>query len=159
MNIRRANENDTEAIMKLLSEVLEIHARLRPDIFISGTTKYSAQDLAEMYRDESRPIYVAIDEAGCLLGYAFCQLKTSPDIPTMLPHKSLYIDDLCVEESARGRHVGRALYAFVKAEAARLLCRYVDLTVWEGNEDAMAFYRSMGMTPRFTHMEAVIEND
>ena len=63
MLIRRANTSDTEAILALLSQVLEIHAWIRPDLFISGTTKYSAEDLARMYPDDSRPIYVAEDAA------------------------------------------------------------------------------------------------
>ena len=45
MQIRRAEEKDIEKLIVLLQEVLEIHAALRPDIFISGTTKYTAEDL------------------------------------------------------------------------------------------------------------------
>ena len=48
ISIRRARINDTEAVMKLLSEVLELHAALRPDIFISGSTKYTARYLRMM---------------------------------------------------------------------------------------------------------------
>ena len=47
MNIRRASEKDIDSLIKLLQEVLEIHAAIRPDIFISGTTKYTRSDLLE----------------------------------------------------------------------------------------------------------------
>lgn len=47
MQIRRAQVKDIPAIMKLLSQVLEIHASIRPDIFIPGTTKYTVEELTQ----------------------------------------------------------------------------------------------------------------
>ena len=41
MNIRRANEKDIPRLVELLEQVLQIHADIRPDIFIPGTTKYT----------------------------------------------------------------------------------------------------------------------
>ena len=152
MLIRRANLNDTEAILNLLSQVLEIHAWIRPDVFISGTTKYSAEALARMITDDTRPIYVA-EEDGAVRGYAFCQIKPAPGLPMMVPHRILYIDDLCVDAYARRKHVGLWLFDHVKQEARRLGCDTVTLNVWEGNDAALAFYKSMGMKTRSRLME------
>ena len=152
MNIRRACEGDTESIMNLLSQVLEVHAWIRPDVFLSGTTKYSAGDLARMYPDDTRPIYVA-EEGGRVLGYAFCQIKPSPATPTMVPHRILYIDDICVDAYARRQHVGLILFDHVKQEARRLHCDTITLNVWEGNDGALKFYQSMGMKTRARTME------
>ena len=52
MTIRRAVEKDVDKICELLSQVLEIHAKIRPDIFISGTTKYTHDELVEMFKDD-----------------------------------------------------------------------------------------------------------
>ena len=65
-------------MMKLLNEVLEIHAGIRPDIFISGTTKYTVDELKEMLKDDDKPIYVATDEQDACMGYAFCQKRKQP---------------------------------------------------------------------------------
>ena len=62
MQIRRAQEKDAERVLALLSQVLELHAALRPDIFVSGTTKYSRAELLEIFRDDRRPVFVAVDE-------------------------------------------------------------------------------------------------
>lgn len=59
MTIRRANENGIPRIIDLLGQVLQIHAEIRPDIFIPGTTKYMDAELSEMLKDGSKPIYVA----------------------------------------------------------------------------------------------------
>ncbi len=153
MIIRRACEGDTESILNLLSQVLEVHAWIRPDIFISGTTKYSAEDLARMYRDDERPIYVA-EEDGAVRGYAFCQIKRPVQTPPMMvPQTVLYIDDICVDAWARRKHVGLILFDHVKKEARRLGCSSITLNVWEGNDAALKFYRSMGMKTRSRTME------
>ncbi|MBO4265983.1 MAG: GNAT family N-acetyltransferase [Lachnospiraceae bacterium] len=156
MNIRRATESDIPAVLKMLSQVLELHADIRPDIFIPNTTKYSAEDLSAMFLDDSRPVYVAEDDGG-VCGYAFCQLQDPPFTSTMIPHKIMYLDDLCVDESARGKHVGSALFEHVKSEAKRLGCYEVTLNVWEGNDKAINFYRFMGMKTKETQMEYILE--
>ena len=51
MNIRRANEKDIPRLIELLEQVLQIHADIRPDIFIPGTTKYTEDELKEMLKD------------------------------------------------------------------------------------------------------------
>lgn len=156
MKIRRAEEKDSDKIMDLLSQVLEIHAGIRPDIFIPGTTKYTKSELAEILKDDTRPVYAAVDEEDRLVGYAFCMLQEQPKSENMRQFRSMYIDDLCVDESGRGQGIGQALFDHVKAEAQRLGCREVTLNVWEGNDSAKAFYEHRGMKPMKTIMEMIL---
>ena len=158
MQIRRAEEKDIPRILKLLGQVLEVHAAIRPDIFVSGTTKYSQEDLKLMVLDDEKPIYVA-DENGEVLGYAFCQLKEQPFTSTMVPFKSFYIDDLCVDETSRGKHVGKELFDHVKKEAGRLGCYEVTLNVWTGNDSAERFYEKMGMKVKEKQMEIILDKN
>ena len=156
MNIRRAQEKDMDKVIELLSQVLEIHAAIRPDIFIPGTTKYTREELLDIFADDSRPVYVATDAADNVIGYAFCQLKQQPFSNNMIQFRSLFIDDLCVEGSARGQHVGETLFDHVKKEARRLGCYEVTLNVWEGN-DARTFYEKMGMKVKESQMEFILD--
>lgn len=155
MEIRRATERDIKDILRLLSQVLEIHAQIRPDIFIPGTTKYKEDELSVIIKDENRPVFVA-EEEGNILGYCFCVIKTPAFETTMKPQKSLYIDDLCVDSSARSGGVGKALFEYVKERAKELGCNEITLAVWEGNDGARAFYDKMGMKPKETIMELKI---
>lgn len=157
--VRRANENDIPRVLALLSQVLEVHARIRPDIFISGTTKYGAEELKAMFRDETKPVYVAQDENGNVTGYVMCRLREPPFSSTMAPRKTLYIDDLCVDENVRGKHIGEALFRYAAAQAQKLGCYDVTLNVWEGNDAAKGFYEKMGMRPRETQMELILPAD
>ena len=70
MKIRKAEEKDIPRLLALLGQVLQIHAEIRPDIFISGTTKYTVGQLAELLKQEDKPIYVAVDEDDVCRGYA-----------------------------------------------------------------------------------------
>ena len=156
MNVRRANEKDIPRLLELLQQVLEIHAEIRPDIFISGTTKYTDDELLQMILDDTNPIYVAVDEKNLCMGYAFCQLKEQPFSNNMVPFTSLFIDDLCVDQSLRGQHIGESLFEFVKAEAKRLGCYEVTLNVWAGNTSAEHFYEKMGMKTKERQMEYIL---
>lgn len=157
MNIRRAVEKDIDKVNNLLSQVLELHADIRPDIFIPGTTKYTNEELLQIFGDDNRPVYVAVDEADKVLGYAFCILKEQPFSNNMIPFQSLFIDDLCVDEATRGMHVGQALFEYVRQEAIRMGCYEITLNVWEGNENARRFYEKMGLKPKETQLEYILK--
>ena len=156
MTIRRANENDIPRLLELLEQVLQIHADIRPDIFIPGTTKYTNEELTQMIKDDTKPIYVAADENDNCLGYAFCQLREQPFSNNMVPFTSLFIDDLCVDASIRGQHIGEKLFVHVKEEAKRLGCYEVTLNVWARNTSAEKFYEKMGLKTKERQMEYIL---
>lgn len=156
MKIRKAEEKDIPRLLALLGQVLQIHAEIRPDIFISGTTKYTVGQLAELLKQEDKPIYVAVDEDDVCMGYAFCQLKEQPFSTNMVPFKSLFIDDLCVDRQARGQHIGESLFEYVKQQAKELGCYEVTLNVWAGNTSAEHFYEKMGMKTKERQMEYIL---
>ena len=157
MEIRLANTGDIPGMIELLKQVGEVHHNIRPDLFRAGAQKYSEEDLAALLKDDLRPIFVAL-EAGKLLGYCFCILEEITGNPVLRDDRSLYIDDLCVDESCRGQHVGSKLYSHVLSFAKKQGCRSVTLNVWCGNDSAMAFYESRGMKPRKIYMETSLEN-
>lgn len=156
MQIRRAAEKDIDRINELLGQVLEIHADIRPDIFIPGTTKYTNAELADMTKDDNKPIYVAVDDEDYVMGYAFCQIRKQPFSNNMIQFDTMFIDDLCVDEEIRGKHIGEALFVFVKEEAKRRNCYDVTLNVWEGNNSARHFYDKMGLKVKESQLEIIL---
>ena len=156
MNIRRAEEKDIPKILDLLSQVLELHAALRPDYFIPGTTKYTAEELKTMIGNDMDPIYVAADEEDSVMGYIFCEIREQPAGNNTVPFRYIYIDDLCVDEQFRGKHIAAGLFEFVRQESVRLGCYEITLNVWEGNDSARIFYEKMGFKPLKTTMEFIL---
>ena len=148
--------NDTEKVLELLSQVLEIHAVIRPDLFVSGTRKYTREELQEIFEDDSRPVFLAEDSDNRVMGYCFCQLQETKDSNNLRDSRSLYIDDLCVDEKLRGQHAGKFLCDYVLDYARSRGCYDVTLNVWKGNDAAEAFYQKMGFTVRKTVMEKLL---
>ena len=156
MKIRRAKEQDMSGINSLLDQVLMVHHNGRPDLFRSNTRKYMDEELLAIIRDDSRPIFVEVDEQEKVLGYAFCVFQQHMDDNILTDIKTLYIDDLCVDESLRGQHIGRQLYDHVLKFAKEQGCYNVTLNVWECNPGAKKFYESCGLTPYRTGMEKIL---
>lgn len=156
MKIRDAQPKDSEKIINLLQQVLELHAKIRPDIFIPGTTKYTPEELKGLLNDQKKPIYVAVDDEDRVIGYAFCQIKEQPFSTNMIPFKSMFIDDLCVDSTCRGQHIGEQLFEYVKAQARKIGCYEVTLNVWAGNTGAERFYEKMGMKTKERMMEFIL---
>ena len=151
---RRANKTDIPGIIELLHQVNMVHHELRPDLFKPNTTKYDEQELEDLLCDDSKPIFV-FDNDG-VLGYAFCMVTEVKDDILLQDIKTLYIDDICVDEKARGKHVGKALYEHVLAYARSIGCNNITLNVWDGNDPALCFYRNMGMKIQKTTMEILL---
>lgn len=155
MEIRLACAGDIPGMIDLLLQVGEVHHKIRPDLFRAGAQKYDEAALKELLKDANRPIFAAVED-GKLLGYCFCILETTKDNPVLMDQKSLYIDDLCVDENIRGKHVGSALYDYAVNYARKIGCDTVTLNVWCGNDSAMHFYEKQGLKPRNIHMETVL---
>ena len=154
--IRKAEKRDIPGIIGLLHQVNMVHHVLRPDLFKPHTTKYNEQELEALMGDESKPIFVFED--GAILGHAFCMITEVKDNILLQDIKTLYIDDIYVDENARGKHVGKALYEFVHNYAQSIGCNNITLNVWEGNDAALSFYRNMGMKVQKTTMEIRLDS-
>ena len=152
--IRKAEKKDIPGIIELLHQVNMVHHVLRPDLFKPYTTKYNEQELEALIGDDSKPIFVFED--GGVLGHAFCMITEVKGDKLLQDIKTLYIDDICVDEKARGKHVGKALYEYVRDYAQSIGCNNITLNVWDGNNAALSFYKNMGMKVQKTTMEIVL---
>ncbi len=156
MIIRKANDGDRKRIGELLSQVLEVHHKARPDIFRTGAKKYTDEELCEILKDDRRPIFVAEDEDGIVTGYAFCILVQHIEDNILTDIKTLYIDDLCVDEGRRGQGIGRMLYDYVAEYAVKQGCYNLTLNVWADNRSALGFYESLGLRKQKIGMELIL---
>lgn len=146
--IRKANVHDLDGINHLLYQVNNVHADGRPDLFQHGSKKYNDDELLKIIEDPSRPIFVYENDQNQILGYTFCVVQHNYE-----NKKTLYIDDLCVDEKCRGQHIGQQLYQNVVKYAKENDFYHITLNVWCLNESAMKFYEKCGLTPLKIMME------
>ncbi len=153
--VRKALEKDIPKIEDLLAQVCLVHHKGRPDIFNVGR-KYSSEELTVILKDESRPILVSVDENDEVMGYCFCIYQQHVNNSVLTDIKTLYIDDLCVDERLRGRHIGKELYEAAVKLAKDSGCYNLTLNVWCCNPSAMKFYESQGLVPQKISMERLL---
>ena len=155
MEIRRANKGDIDGLKRLLRQVLEVHHSGRPDLFKTNVTKYTTEELSDLICDNERPIFVALDKK-TVVGYVFCVFVQHKDDNILTDIKTLYIDDLCIDENHRGKHIGRELYEAALDFAKENGCYNLTLNVWSCNASALRFYESLGLVPQKIGMEVVL---
>ena len=153
--IRLAQNKDIEKIGDLLSQVDLVHHNGRPDIFKIGR-KYNETELKEMMGDKSRPILVSVDENDNVMGYCFCIFQQKVNDSVLTDIKTLYIDDLCVDETLRGKNIGKELYEAAKKLAREEGCYNLTLNVWSCNPSALRFYEKCGLVPQKIGMEVIL---
>ena len=155
IKIRRANQGDLAEVKELLDQVNMVHHLGRPDIFNIGR-KYNDAQILAIFKDQERPVFVAVDQNDKAMGYAFCVFQEHKNDNMLTDIKTLYIDDLCVFENLRGKRIGRALYDHVLAFAKENGCYNVTLNVWGCNKAAQKFYEKLGMTVQKIGMETIL---
>lgn len=156
MTVRFACEKDIPQMNSLLYQVERVHQQGRPDLFKEGAKKYTDNELKDMLKDKTKPIFAAVDENDVMKGYAFCVFQEHNGDNVLTDIKTLYIDDLCVDENCRGQHIGSVLYEAVKKFAKEQGCYNVTLNVWECNPSARKFYEKTGLKPYKTGMEVIL---
>ena len=156
--VRLMEERDIPKIMDLLVQVNLVHAKGRPDIF-KENTKFSPEDVKNSFLgNKEQPVYVYVEKDAEgreeVLGHAFCEVRDSKGNSILAPRKTLYIDDICVDENARGRGVGRKLFEHVEKLAQEEGdFEAITLNVWNFNRPAYDFYMEMGFEPLHTILE------
>ena len=157
MSIRLAQPKDIPDLLRLLEQILSVHHQARPDIFKEEGSKYSGQDLENLMMQEQTPIFVYENSDGQILGHLFVTIKEVTDNPVLQPIKTLFIEDLCVDQATRGQKIGDQLYQFAVSYAKEIGCYNLTLNVWNDNEGALRFYQRQGMKPQETVMETIID--
>ncbi|MBR5405560.1 MAG: GNAT family N-acetyltransferase [Oscillospiraceae bacterium] len=154
--IRRALPADIPGIIRLLYQVDMVHHRGRPDIFRGPAAKYGEAELNSILADDRTPVFVWLDDSGTVRGHAFCILQQHLHHPVLTDIRTLYIDDICVDETCRRQHIGEQLFRTVTDFARASGCYNVTLNVWACNPDAQAFYEKCGMKPQKIGMETIL---
>ena len=154
--VRRAKLKDIPRILELLVQVDLVHHRGRPDIFKGPATKYSRDQLEAIIANDNTPVFVCTDGNDIPLGHAFCIHKQITGDPVLTDIRTLYIDDICVDEGARGRHIGKALYEHIVCYGREHGFYNITLNGWTCNPSALSFYEAMGLVPQKICMEKIL---
>lgn len=149
--IHKPTIDDYDAVRALVAEVHALHHAARSDVY-AADAHFSCEYYAALLADENAFPVAAYDDAA-LIGFASAFIKPPNPNPAMRPHRIAYIDDICVHSGCRDRGIGTLLYNETVRLAKERGADTLMLTVWAFNENAIRFYKRLGMTERNINME------
>jgi len=134
-----------EVAANVTPELVQAFARLVPQLSPSNPPPAEAE-LAELVASSATTLFVARTDDGTIAGtLTLCTFR----IPTGM---RAWIEDVVVDDAARGQGLGKALTQAAVDEAARRGARTVDLTSRPSREAANRLYRSLGFERRDTNV-------
>jgi ribosomal protein S18 acetylase RimI-like enzyme len=157
IRIRKAEKKDAKKLSELLITIAQLHHDGRPDIYGAGGAKHNIADVEKKIENKDELILVAVNEDDVVMGYTMSKIIDVEENGILLAYRKMYIDDVCVDSSARKLGIGRKLMEETKKEAEKCNCHIVELNVWSFNESAVEFYKSCGMTVQRMYMEYVLD--
>jgi GNAT superfamily N-acetyltransferase len=138
LHLRDATRADLPLVLRFIRALAE-YERLSHEVRADEAT------LARFLFDEPRRAESLIAEwKGAPVGFAVWYYSFS----TFLGRPSLYIEDVFVNPEARGRGIGKAIFAHLAARAVLQGCGRMEWSVLDWNAPSIAFYRSLGAKPR-----------
>lgn len=144
MQIRNMTLDDYNGVDRLMVQVHQLHVKGRPDLYIDVDHIYSLNDFQKMVENQDI-ITVLAEKEGVVVGICMVSMRAKT---CMVKRRTAYMEDLCIDESYRGKGIGRELFLYVKEKAKEMGAERLDLMVWEFNESAKRFYEEMGMKPQ-----------
>jgi GNAT superfamily N-acetyltransferase len=154
MIIRTAGITDIDKILFLEDQIFELHAKARPDWI--GKKPMNYDYLKSRIEDKNVKIFVAEDNNE-IIGHCFINIHEIKDHHMYHDMVNIEIDNLCVHENYRKKGVGKELFEEVKIYAKNIGAKFIELSVWDFNQNARQFYENLGMKTRIRKMELKIE--
>jgi ribosomal protein S18 acetylase RimI-like enzyme len=144
ITIRRATAQDYDDLCEILDEVDALHRQRMPHLFRKpeGPVREQAYIL-EQLADEDVALFIAEVE-GQAAGLVHVVVWETPPIPILVPRRLAIVDSLVVKERFRRRGIGRALMHESHRWALGKGAPEIELSVFEFNEPARAFYEGLG---------------
>lgn len=155
MEIRQAQPGDYAEALRLIRQVHDMHYKHLSYIY----NDIEPLPRERFYDDIASPdmLMLMAFEGGTAVGICEIEFKHTGSNPVMRKRLVAYINDICVDEQARGRGIGRALYERARSEARARECDSIELMVWGFNKNAFNFYKAMGMDVRSYVMQERLE--
>jgi diamine N-acetyltransferase len=145
--VREATPRDLVAAAKIVEELDAHHARLQPEFFQAAPHGVRAR-LEPAVASPDQLLLVAEARGGDgIVGLVHVRLFDTPSDPLLAQRRRGYVELLAVTRENRRTGIGRVLMQAASEWCRRRGATQILLTIWEGNDDALAFYRSLGLRP------------
>ena len=153
--IRKAEINDFQGIHKLIMQVHKLHVNERNDIY---------KDVDPMNYDEFKTelsnnnnIYLVAELENEIVGICFSNIKEISNNKIMKDRKILHIENICIDKKHQKKGIGKKLYEQIVQLAKEKNIDNIELMVCGFNENAINFYKNLGMSIKNLKFEQKIK--
>lgn len=150
--IRFAKETELEQINKLRKQVNDLHVKGKPEIFKAGFSEELKNYVYDVFYNERKKIVVC-DCDGIIAGFAILNHISKPESPFSYARDFLDIDEFCVDVHYRRQGIATQMIQYIQDYAKNEDFTRIELNMWEFNQEALAFYESIGFTTYRRYME------
>ena len=136
INIRNANESDTNTILQFIKELAE-YEKMSKDV--TATEELLKENLFVKKLAE----VVIAEEDNIPIGFALFFHNFS----TFLGKSGIYLEDLYVKPNMRNKGIGKKLLKYLANLALERDCGRLEWSCLDWNEPSIAFYKERGAIP------------
>jgi len=156
--IRPATIDDYAGVALVFDEIDLLHRRALPHVFRAPAGR--ALDLAhfEAVLADPEMDWIVAERAGEIVGFSSVRVLHAADRPVLVPRHFVEVDSLAVRADHYRSGVGRALMAAAERWAAERGLYEIELSVWEFNQGALAFYEELGYVTERRKMRRVLND-
>lgn len=149
--IRRARLDDYDGARRLMDGLDALHRDRLPRVFtVPSDQPRSEAFFADLLNREDSAVFVA--DAGHLVGVAVGLMRAAPEFPVFIQQRWGVLDGLVVDPAWRRRGIGKLLARSVEVWAIGLGAPWVEVNVYEVNDEARRFYEALGYLPFSTKL-------
>jgi len=144
ISICTATSKDYYAVNSLVREGHEEHVMEEPAVFKSVESVMPESYFKDLLENPTSHIFIAKNDE-LVVGYAIISIEHSPSFQSLVRRKYAYIHDFGVRKALQKQGVGGLLFTSCREWAKARGAISIELTVWEFNVNAIAFYEHIGM--------------
>lgn len=154
-NIRKAEISDFQDIHKLIIQVHKLHVNERNDIY-NDVDPMDFEEFKDELLDDNN-IYIIAEVENRIVGICFSKIKEISNNKIMKNRKILHIENICVDKNYQKKGIGNQLYKRLVHLAKEKEVENIELLVWGFNENAIKFYKNLGMNIKNLRFEQKIK--
>lgn len=152
--MRNAKFSDFNDVNNIMLELHNLHVKNRNDVFKATDSPMKEEYFKDLLNNKDVKLFVIENlENSEIVGYSNLKLMNTPNIDIVVKSKYIYIDDFCIKQAYKRKGIGEKLFNFILEYAKEQCVESAQLNVWSFNEDAIEFYKFMGMKERNVRME------
>ena len=149
VRIRIAKKADYESVIKIMSQVQDMHVEWRPDIY-KPNDKLIPEDVFEKIIEDGT-FYVA--EANNMVVGVLEIVFRHIESPSHVTRDVIFIDTMAIDENYRGMGIGHQMFDFLKKMKQEKNLDAIELQVNARNRAAYEMYQKCGFTEKSINME------